>query len=106
MLEKGLHSGIDLVADKIGECLHCQLQRSLTSNQNPSFDGSQLLTSNERTDSSTAREANTAEYSLIEHLNVLDVLEARARNTIGRSTSLSNDKITITEVSTDRLPDD
>jgi hypothetical protein len=101
--KEDLHSRVDFVTDQVRECLHSKLQRSLTSDKDPSLDSSQLLTSNECSHSSTARESNTAEYSLIEHLDVLDVFETRAWDTVCRSSRLSNDEVAVFEIATESL---
>jgi len=89
------------MTDQIRKRLHCELQRSLTSDQNPSLDGPQFLASDESTNSSTGCEANATEDCLVEHLHVLGVLETCAWDAVCGGSCFRNDEVAVAEVATD-----
>lgn len=91
------------MTNQIRKCLHSELERTLSSDKNPSLNGAQLLSSNEGTNSSTSCEANAAKNGLIKHLDVFDVLETRVWDAVCRGAGFGNDEITVAEIATEGL---
>lgn len=91
------------MSQQVRKCLHCQLQTSLSRDENIALDCPKFLPSDERSDSCSSGVSDAAEDGLVEHLDVAGVLETRCWNAESGGTGFCNNEVAVAKIGAECL---